>query len=270
VSKSPTPWLEPLSTASRESVTAEVSRRLLSYLLSGAVKPGGRLPSERKLAEALGVGRTNTREALKSLHLLGILRVRPGDATYLRTTESELLPKVIEWGLLLGEQRAFDVIEARQHLETILAGLAAERRTQEDLAVMRRAYQAMDEAAGDLEALIAADVAFHTRMWEAAGNSVLLEAMTSIRSLQRVWIARTNQPEPDAHRTASEHAAVLEAIERGDAQAAREAMAKDMAVAAERLKATLATAELIGPAGAQVSDPTSAPAAAAVARAAAS
>jgi GntR family transcriptional repressor for pyruvate dehydrogenase complex len=226
-----------------------VSRRLLAYLLSGAIKPGGRLPSERKLAEALGVGRTNTREALKSLHLLGILRVRPGDATYLHSTESELLPKVIEWGLLLGEQRAIDLIEARQHLETILAGLAAERRTEEDLDVMRRALREMDDAGDDLDALITADLAFHDRIWQAARNAVLLDTMTSIRSLQRVWIARTNQPEPDAHRTASEHVAEFEAIERGDAEAARQAMAADMAMAAERLKATLAAAELAVAAG---------------------
>jgi GntR family transcriptional repressor for pyruvate dehydrogenase complex len=241
--------LEPFDLARRETTTVEVSRRLLAYLLSGAVKPGGRLPSERQLAQSLGIGRTNTREALKSLSMLGIIEVRPGNGTFLRSTESEVLPKVIEWGLLLGEQRALDLIEAREHLETLLAGLAAERRSKQAVDDMRAELQNMEEAADDLERLIAADVAFHTLMWEAAGNSVLLDTMMSIRSLLRVWIARTNQPEPHAHRTASEHVAVFEAIERGDPHAAQAAMAVDMEIAARRLRATLASAETAMPPG---------------------
>ena len=78
----------------------EIARRLLDYFLSGEVEPGERIPSERRLAESLGVGRSLVREALKSLHLLGLLEVRQGDGTYLKRTDSELLPQVIEWGLL--------------------------------------------------------------------------------------------------------------------------------------------------------------------------
>ena len=66
--------------------------------------PGDRIPSERELSRTLGVGRSSVRDALKPLTLLGIIDVRQGDGTYLRATESELLPKAIEWGLLLGEQ----------------------------------------------------------------------------------------------------------------------------------------------------------------------
>jgi DNA-binding FadR family transcriptional regulator len=80
--------------SSRETLTMEVARRLLDYFLSGEVEPGERIPSERRLAESLGVGRSLVREALKSLHLLGLLEVRQGDGTYLKRTDSELLPQV--------------------------------------------------------------------------------------------------------------------------------------------------------------------------------
>ena len=83
--------------SSRETLTMEVARRLLDYFLSGEVEPGMRIPSERRLAESLGVGRSLVREALKSLHVLGLLEVRQGDGTYLKRTDSELLPQVIEW-----------------------------------------------------------------------------------------------------------------------------------------------------------------------------
>jgi DNA-binding GntR family transcriptional regulator len=72
---------------------------------------------------------------------------------------------------------------------------------------------------------------------------ILSDTLTSIRSLQLLWIARLNAPEPDAHRTASEHVAVFEAIERGDGAAAREAMAADMAQSARELLARLKLVE---------------------------
>ena len=116
-------------------------RLLLDYLLAGNVSPGTRLPSERQLAEELGVGRSVVREALKSLGLLGLVEVRQGDGTYLRRVESELLPRVIEWGLLLGERRTADLIEARQHLEVVTAQLAAARRDDDDVAALAAALR---------------------------------------------------------------------------------------------------------------------------------
>jgi GntR family transcriptional repressor for pyruvate dehydrogenase complex len=96
----------------REPVATQVARKLVEYLLSGAVEPGERMPSERQLAEAFGVGRSAMREAIKALSLIGLVEVRQGDGTYLRKADSALLPDVIEWGLLLGERRTMDLVEA--------------------------------------------------------------------------------------------------------------------------------------------------------------
>lgn len=83
----------------REGLPQEIARKLIDYILSGEVAPGTRMPSERQLASDLGVGRSAVREALKSLGLLGLVEVRQGDGTYLRKPDSDLLPRVIEWGL---------------------------------------------------------------------------------------------------------------------------------------------------------------------------
>ena len=82
----------------RDAASIEVSRRLLSYLLSGAKAPGQKIPSERQLADILGVGRYVIREAFKTLTLLGLIDVRQGDGTYLRRPTSDLMMQSIQWG----------------------------------------------------------------------------------------------------------------------------------------------------------------------------
>jgi len=233
------PDLAPVDFSAREPISSEITRRLLDFLLSGEVQPGERLPSERKLAESLGVGRSHVRQAIKSLTVLGLIDVRQGDGTYLKRTDSPLLPLAIEWGLLLGAKRATDLIEARYHLEIVLAGLAAERRDTAELAEMRRCLDVMAEKPGTDE-FVAADLGFHMAICAAARNQSLAQIMSSIRTLLQVWISRVAHAPGTAPATAMEHVAVYGAIERGDPAAARAAMETHMAGAAARLRRTLA------------------------------
>jgi GntR family transcriptional repressor for pyruvate dehydrogenase complex len=235
--------LEPIDLSNRESMSIEISRKLLDYLLSGRVQPGQRLPPERKLAEALGVGRSVVREALKSLTLLGLLEVRLGDGTYVKRTDAEILPQSIEWGLVLGARHVLDLIEARRYLEEIIAELAAERRDERAIADLRRLLGDMERAAGDPERFVAVESAFHLRLADAAGNEVVYGIMATIRSLLQVWQARVAQSSGDARPSLAEHRQILEAIEQGDPAAAREAMAAHMEQMARWLEETLTTDE---------------------------
>jgi GntR family transcriptional repressor for pyruvate dehydrogenase complex len=234
-----TTGLPRIDLSSRETLTMEIARRLLDYFLSGEVEPGKRIPSERRLAESLGVGRSLVREALKSLHLLGLLEVRQGDGTYLKRTDSELLPQVIEWGLLLGERPALDLVEARAHLEVVVAGLAAERRDAQALEDLRGLLTTMRESSDDPVDFVEADVGFHLRVAEAAGNVVLSDMLSGIRTLLRVWIRRVIEAAGQTGPSYAEHLPIFEAIERGDREAATAAMAAHMAGASARLKASI-------------------------------
>jgi GntR family transcriptional repressor for pyruvate dehydrogenase complex len=235
--------LEPVDLSRRESISSEISRKILDYLLAGHVAPGGQLPPERKLAKALGVGRGVVREALKSLTLLGLIEVRQGDGTYLKRAESELLSQAIEWGLLLGTPRILDLIEARRHLEEIVAGLAAERRDERTLQDLRDHLAEMQAAMGDADRFVAADVAFHLTIAEAAGNDTLYQIMLNIRSLLQVWIARVMHAASDYHPSLDDHIPILEAIEARDVGAARAAVAAHLQRATDRLAATIASEE---------------------------
>jgi len=224
-------------------VNVELARKLLEYLLSGDVAPGQRLPGERALSEALGVGRAALREAIKSLSLLGVLEQRQGDGTYLSKRQSDLLPKVIEWGLLLGQHEVVDLIEARHHIEVALAGLAAERRDEASLARLRARVEEMRAAAEDHERYVEADIDFHLEIAAASGNAVLAGVLGNIRSLLQVWAHRVISAAAETETSLAMHIPIFEAIEAQDAVAAREAMLAHMDRASCRLKASLGNAD---------------------------
>ncbi len=219
--------------------TVEITRRLLDYLLSGQLKPGQKIPSERQLAEALAVGRGALREAIKSLSLLGLLEQRIGDGTYLSRSSSDLLPQVIEWGLLLGEKRLDDLLEARYHLEVLLSGLAAQRRTEEQLARLRELVAQMHAAGSDLDGYVRADIAFHLQVAACSGNTVLAGVLTNIQSLLQAWATRVIHAAGETHTSLAMHQPILDALENGDPEAARRAMTLHMDRAIRRLRESL-------------------------------
>lgn len=223
----------------REPIATQVARRLVEYILAGSIEPGKRMPSERQLAEAFGVGRSIMREALKSLSLIGLVDVRPGDGTYLRHADDTLLPQIIEWGLLMGEQRALDLVEARQHIEVSIARLAAERRTEADLADLERALDGMESAGVDYARFVEADVAFHVKLAKTAGNTALRDIHASIQSLLRAWIGRVVVAAGTTSPSFEEHLPIFAAVRDGDPTAAVKAMEAHMAAAAERLRGAL-------------------------------
>src|SRR6476620_6891937 len=163
----------------RGSVVSEVAERLLAYFTSGEIPGGRRLPAERQLAASLGVGRSAVREALAALEILGIVIVRPGSGTYLRDGVSELLPRTLSWGLMLGEPRTRALVELRSGLEVQAVQLAAARITDEALDRMRANLDSMEKNLDNLAAFVEADAAFHKEIATGSGNQVLQELLQS-------------------------------------------------------------------------------------------
>jgi len=221
----------------------EVLRRLLDFLLSGKITVGSRLPSERELAIALGVGRSAIRDVLKPLALLGLVDVRVGDGTYLRNVDSWLMPRVVEWGLLLTTDTMLELAEARRHIEITLAGLAAIRRDERSAARIREQLVRMEQQDGDLQAYVDADAAFHLAIADAAQNSVLCGILESSLPLLRVWISRVIEAAGESQTFVLLHTRILTAIEAGDRAAAEGAMAEHMDVVSAWLTRTLAASD---------------------------
>ena len=130
------------------------------------------------------------REALAALEILGIVVVRPGSGTYLRDGISELLPRTLSWGLMLGDPRTRELVELRERPGS--PGRPAGRGPHHDEALgrMRGNLAAMEDNLDDLAAFVEADAAFHREIAESSGNQVLAELLQSIRSLLRIWVDR--------------------------------------------------------------------------------
>jgi GntR family transcriptional repressor for pyruvate dehydrogenase complex len=137
-----------LQPVNRRSVPEDVFEQILAEVLSGEMQPGESLPSERRLAEVLGVSRPAVREALKRVAAAGLVEVRQGDATTVRDFRRhaglDLLPRLLLRGNELDLSVVRSILEARLHNGPKVAELAAARRGTDLLA-------RLDDAISDLE-----------------------------------------------------------------------------------------------------------------------
>jgi GntR family transcriptional regulator, transcriptional repressor for pyruvate dehydrogenase complex len=138
-----------LQRVNRRSVPEDVFEQIVSGVLSGEMQPGETLPSERRLAEVLGVSRPAIREALKRVSAAGLVEVRQGDATTVRDFRRhaglDLLPRMLLRAGELDLSVVRSILEARLHNGPKVAELAAVRRRPELAALL-------DESVGDLAA----------------------------------------------------------------------------------------------------------------------
>jgi DNA-binding FadR family transcriptional regulator len=195
-----------------------VLSQLQTQVTSGEWRVGERIPGELDLAARLHVSRTVVREAIRALSHIGVLEVRRGDGTYVRSTADPLpMLRRIERASLR------DVFEVQLAHDVQAARLAARRRTDDDLVRLERLLAARD-AAAEAEAFGAADARFHLGIVEVTRNPVLIESFRFFSdrlrdSLRRI---RLDHEVPEAGPVA--HRAVLDAITAGDeAEAGRTA-----------------------------------------------
>ena len=154
---------------------------ILAYLRDRRLQPGDRLPSERDLAERLGVGRNAVREALATLVTLRIVESRPNSGIYLRHVEREgsfeALVMLTDMGAVPTPVEVAETMEVRGHLEVLAAGLACQRRTEADLARMEAVLRRTEQVLAEGGNIAAADTEFHVALVDATHNSVLVRVL---------------------------------------------------------------------------------------------
>lgn len=185
--------------------------RLRDMIVSGVLAPG-EVINQAEIAPDIGVSTTPLREALRRLEGEGLVRLGAH-------RDARVAP--------LTAQEAHDLLEMRRSLDPLAASLAAERRTDEDLAAMRAAAAEIDALPGDLGvAALAAHRGFHAAVYRASHNALLIETLDALWNkadrYQRLALAEGGEQKKGARKT--DHRRLLERVTSGDADGAAELM----------------------------------------------
>ncbi len=203
----------------------KIVQQIEESILKGELSEGSQLPAERDLAKQFGVSRTAVREAIKALQEKGLVDAFPGRGTFVTNGNPNSMRRSLDRIIKSGEPCGWAyLVEVRKILEPEIAALAAVRATDQDLALMREAFEVMDNAGCDADAFIEADLDFHLALAEAAANPIVLSLIDSIVGLLREERLRIFRVEGGPERGQHHHKCILEAIERHDPQEARAAM----------------------------------------------
>ncbi|MEW1958854.1 FCD domain-containing protein [Kineococcus sp. NPDC059986] len=210
---------------------------LRTRIVDGDLAPGRAVPSESELVAEFGVSRTVVREAMSRLQAAGLVETHRGRGSFVLARPSGETFGVDVGGLRSLADRV-ELLEFRTAVETEAAALAAARRDEEQLAVLTRAADTFARVADRPADAVAADFAFHLAVATASGNRYLRDLLGSLgEPMIAMPSARLRGgDEPAAGAVVAEHAAVVLAVRRGDAETARAAMRVHLTSSIARLQ----------------------------------
>lgn len=222
-------------------LVGEIVESLSSGIRAGNPRPGEKLPTEVEIMARFDVSRTVVRESLSRLQASGLVETRHGIGTFvLQPPETGNFRINAEDFATVAD--VISVLELRISLETEAAGLAAQRRTAENLQAMESALNAFTQSINaDLDA-VAPDFQFHMEIARSTGNHHFADLMTYLGTMiiPRTRVNTAHQaPEGRLNyllRVNSEHESIYNAIRDQDAEAARAAMRTHLANSRERLR----------------------------------
>ena len=214
----------------------DLSEKIRSQLL----RPGDKLPTESAIMQSFGVSRTVVREALSKLQAAGLVETHHGIGTFVLQPRAGSVFR-LDAGDIATSVDVLAVLELRISLETESAGLAASRRTEEQLQVMRQALDDFERNVAVAGDTVAPDFRFHLQIAQSTGNPYFADIMShlgttiiprtrinAIRTLDRsgAYLSRVNR----------EHEEIYAAIARRDPESARAAMRIHLTNSRERLR----------------------------------
>lgn len=219
----------------------EVARQIVKAIREGRYRPGDRLPAERDLAVEFGVSRPVLRESLRMLHMQEYVSIRHGQGTIVKDPAANMLHIPVDEWIAKHREAAREFYEARLAVEPVCAALAAIRATDEQIASLKANVEEWDEAfkAGLVATSVAYDIDFHGAIARMSGNPLLHKMLVAIISpesdIRKVGL-RTPGHLPVAHQG---HMKIMEAIERRDPEAARQAMIDALNEGIQRINSVL-------------------------------
>lgn len=206
-----------------------VAQSIVNEITEYGYDPGHRLPPEQEMIKQYGVARGTLREALRILEHHGVVRVRagPGGGPVVQDPGAQELASTLALLLQMKKGTISSVLELRTLTEPLLSALAAERITEDQLALLEKNLDAMQQDMDDDRAFFRANVEFHELVARSSGNVLLATIVESLDYVigRKMSINYSPRVRRAAHQA---HTEILERIRAGDAQGARAAMTEHL------------------------------------------
>jgi GntR family transcriptional repressor for pyruvate dehydrogenase complex len=205
-------------------LSASVAAQIEEMVASGQLQSGRRLPSERRLAELLGVSRGSVREAITELEVKGLVTRRPGSGTHVQRPPHSLFTGPIVSGGALSDRETTELLDLREAIEPGIAARAAERATPADVEAIRTLARAFENTGRDVERRMQLDAEFHQAIARATQNALLAGLVERFMNALDATRRMTAQTESRFRMSKSAHRKIAAAIANGDPDAAEREM----------------------------------------------
>jgi GntR family transcriptional repressor for pyruvate dehydrogenase complex len=203
-----------------EEVVSQIQERIEQHEL----RAGDKLPPTHELAKEFGVSRTVVRESIRGLEERGLVEVRHGSGVYIAEPSIDSVTESLALHLRVSESPLLSLLEVREILEVEIAGLAAERATEEDRRSLEATLREEAELLDSHDEYVEADLRFHELLTRATHNEVLPILINPLAALLRESRRVTIEPPESSQRSWEGHTKIFEAIKDSDREQAREAM----------------------------------------------
>ena len=172
--------LEKFETIKVESPIDKIIKQIRDSIISGQLKPGDKLPSERQLSDRFGIGRTYVRDAIKKLEFFGILKTNPQSGTIVSGIDITAMEGLLTNVINLGANDFLHLVETRVLMEAFVCQQAALRRTSEDIKELEQALDQYRKKVESGRSGVNEDFVFHLKIAEASQNKVIKSMMLII------------------------------------------------------------------------------------------
>jgi GntR family transcriptional regulator, transcriptional repressor for pyruvate dehydrogenase complex len=219
--------------------TSEVTGALSDFITRSGLEPGDRLPTEREIMEALGVGRSTVREVIRQFQARGMVESRQGSGTFLvraMSRETIHLPLMIDPGTSVVRDQLLLALEVRRGLEVEASAVAARKATPEDIAIIESALDVMERSHLAAGTAGEEDRGFHLAIYDATHNPFFRQLL---EQMQEGFDRFFNKPfdRPDfAQRSFPFHRELFDAIRNKDEALARSKTMEILDVVEEDIK----------------------------------
>ncbi|MCB8882228.1 FadR family transcriptional regulator [Acidisoma cellulosilytica] len=232
---------EDLRIAPSPTRTAQLAERIGRDIRAGRLQPSQKLPTEQELIAQYQVSRTVVREAMATLRTEGLIVSRQGAGVFV-ADHTAARPFRIVSEELKSLVEIENVLQLRLAVEVEAAGLAAERRTDEDIALIGRALESIDEAIARGASAVKEDLDFHCAISAATGNPYFQRFMQFLgpviipRQTIRVGLETVEERRSYVSQVQKEHRQLFEAVRQGDSKLARRCVRTHLEASRDRYR----------------------------------